>query len=247
MLGGGSISGAATYDIFASTECTADVDGVTLGSQGACAVPKADAFGIYAEGNASVTMAGGAIACMSEDGVSLRNNAALTVNAPSVEIQGVTISHCGCTGFYAEVGKGTAMGATLSHNHWGLIQHSALSSTAATASLFAVANENTFTCNTESEPGACFNAASTLGGADIWNDSGLVLDASEDVWDVVPVGACTCNSQSTGCTCTGWAAGSTSPPDGIEILLTPYSATSTGTPTVVTTGAFAQTPASGCL
>ena len=137
MLGGGSIVGAASSDIFVSIGCTAQVDGFTLGNL-PCAVPKADAFGIYVEGDAAVTTGGGSISCMSQDGVSLRNNTALSVNNPTADIQGTIISHCGCTALYAEVGKATATGVTMSHSHWGLIQRSALSSTATRASLFSV-------------------------------------------------------------------------------------------------------------
>src|SRR5262249_36260426 len=135
------------------------------------------------------------------------------------------------------------------NNHWGAIQRAESSSTSLGDALLVLnggASPNRLTCNNKSEPGACCNASSCQPGFDVWNDSGLPLDASNSLWDIGPPGRCGCDFQEMSCSCSGWPFGDVTPPDNLEILTTPFSASTSGTPTVTTTGYSVVSPASGC-
>jgi hypothetical protein len=231
------IAGAAKHDIFASTGCSiymgSQVYNLALGDQWPCPSSKRDAYGIYAEGNAIVSLVGsGRIGCMTNDGISLRNNAGLTTNTPNVSLSSAawSIAHNGCAGLYAEVGTLSAKNALIESNHWGVVQHSASSGSTALVSLSA--GGNTLACNTSSEPGACSGSGA---GADLFNNSGLPLDASNNKWQDSPITVCNCNSQEASCACT---PGGTTPPDGIDVLNAPLSA---GTPTTTLSNFTAST------
>jgi hypothetical protein len=233
-----NIAGAAKHDIFASTGCSISLGtqaNLGLGDTWPCPTNKRDTYGLYAEGNAIVSLVGaGRASCMTNDGISLRNNAGLSTNAPTVSLGTSSyvwnIAHNGCAGLYAEVGTLSAYHATIESNHWGVVQHSA--SSGATALVNLSSGSNTLACNTSAEPGACSSAGA---GADLFNNSGLPLDASGNKWQDSPITVCNCNSQEASCACT---PGGSTPPDGIDVLNAPLSA---GTPTTTLTNFTAST------
>lgn len=232
---------AAKYGIFAGTGCrtTGNSDAcnsVNLGTiSGPCPSPKTDRFGIYAEGDAQVNVSG-TIRCMSEDGVTLRANAALSTNAPQVTFSSGSLEHSGCNGAYAEVGRLTVFGTNVVYNHTGVVQRSPLSSTDAASAVVNLAGTNnstpamnTFKCNGKAEPGLCCAGSNCPNGYDVWNNSGLPLNATSNYWRAAPVAQCICNEQLQSCACSGSALGQTTPPDGLSVLRSPFQSSSTGT------------------
>jgi hypothetical protein len=234
LSGNQTISKALNYDIFAGMGCRASSIRATLG-QYSCPSPKTDRFGIYAEGDAQLTIGGAVIRCMSEDGITLRSNGNLSVNAPQV-IATVSLAHNGCTGAYAEVGKlVVSNSSSVTYNHWGVVQRSSQSSTTvsdAIVSLPGASGMNTFKCNGKAEPGACCTNGNCPNGGDVWNNSGLPLDATNNYWRAAPVSQCICDTALQSCTCSGSAYGQTTPPDGIDILRSPFQGSNTGTTNV---------------
>ena len=232
-----AISAASVYDVFAGTGCrTAASFVVQLGTMsGTCPSPKTDRFGIYSEGDAQISTSG-TIRCMSEDAISLRANSALTVNAPQVTFSSGALEHSGCTGAYAEVGRLTVFGSNVMYNHTGVVQRSPQSSTDGTNSVVNLAGTNngtaamnTFKCNGKAEPGLCCTSSSCPNGFDVWNNSGLPLDATSNYWRAAPVSQCICDEALQTCTCSGSAYGQTTPPDGLDILRSPFQGSNTGT------------------
>jgi hypothetical protein len=252
-----TIDMASGFGVLASTNCNINY-GVSL-SIGArstsCAPAKNGGYGIYAESNAIVRSVGTNINCMNNDGVSLRSNPALAVNNPTVTIRG-SIRHSGCAGAYAEVGRLRIFGTTVSNNHWGVIQRSANSSVDPTQSLVNLNGtdpgsattifRNTFSCNNQMEPGACCTAGSCPPGYNVWNNSGLPLDAGNNYWEDSPVSVCNCPSSLTSCACAGAAFGQTAPPNDTSVVNSPPSASVTGRPATTITGAALIATPSGC-
>ena len=236
-----TVSGATNADIFASTNCNIGATGSTIGvslgtSSGACLGVKQDNIGIYAEANAKVYV-GGSIRCMNADGISLRA-ASGAQNTPYVFTYGMTIAHSGCNGIYAEVGSMRSYYSTIMQNHWGVLQRSPNASTVATDALINLSGTNNtttyrniFKCNGKSEPGACCTSTSCPSGGDIWNNSGLPLDATDNAWPTGLISKCVCDAALQTCNC---APTATSIPDGVDVLISPYS--SSGNGTVTTTG-----------
>ncbi len=237
---------AGDHAVFAGQGCSisgSSLNGLpmTLGTPPPCPLPKQDMWGLWVEGNATVSGYGN-VTCMSQDGLSLRSNPALATNAPSVTWYGLsdngfgspvlsTIVHNGCAGLYAEAGTLALTYATVSGNHWGAVQRSPDSSP--TPGLITLAGGfNTLTCNTRAEPGACCDGGSCPNGADIWNNSGVLLDASNVTWDDSPVSTCNCNATLQNCTCTGTATGQSTPPDDVSVLNSPYLGSALGVTSV---------------
>jgi hypothetical protein len=238
-LDGLTIAGAAKHDVLASTGCVLQRDAAStyltmqLGDAYPCPSVKRDSYGLYIDSNANVNLDPYqlTISCIDRDGVSVRKSTAQPNNSPTVNLHPyylnptyLTIKHCGCAGVYAETGSVSVVDATLFDNHWGLIQQSDLSSTDPTKAILT-ATANTLACNSSAEPGACCVAGNCPPGGDIFNHSGLPLNASGGSWDQSPIPVCNCNSMVQSCVCTG---GQTSPPDGIGVLNAPLSS---GTPT----------------
>ncbi len=234
-----ALTDTVNFGIFAGTGCRITSAGwapVGVGTMsGACPSPKIGRFGIYAEGDAQVSVSGSTIRCMSEDGISLRANSGLSVNAPQVSFSG-GLEHNGCTGAYAEVGRLTVFGSSVMYNHTGVVQRSPQSSTDASSAVVNLAGTNngssamnTFKCNGKAEPGLCCNGTNCPNGFDVWNNSGLPLDASSNYWRAAPVAQCICNEQLQSCTCSGSAYGQTTPPDGLSVLRSPFQGSNTGT------------------
>jgi hypothetical protein len=233
------VSQAAQAALFASTNCVVGSAKrrvtVQLGQQtGVCPNPKQDRVGLYAESNAQVFVSGW-IRCMNEDGVTLRAGPALPSNAPLVNLDSIKIEHSGCAGAYAEVGSLRVTNSTIDANHWGIVQRSPNSSTDATAALVNLAGigsdttevRNVFKCNGKNQPGACCTASSCPNGGDIWNNSGLPLDATYNSWSAAPIGKCLCDATQQNCSCTGAGTGQTTPPDGLGVLRSPLDSTQT--------------------
>ena len=246
ISGGLSISNAAKADFFASTNCTTGPSftlTLLLGGSGACPVPKQDTIGVYAESNASLALAGSYIRCMNEDGIALRAAAGQATTGPAVTVNGITLQHNGCAAAYAEVGSLKMQSASIVENHWGVIQRSPNSSTVATDSLVnlsGASGANAFLCNGKSEPGACCTSASCPNGGDVWNNSGLILNAISNQWSTVPVSECICpDTTLTGCTCT--TAAQTTPNDGIGVLMSPYQTSGNGAVTITNPAKIANT------
>jgi hypothetical protein len=123
---------------------------------------------------------------------------------------------------------------TISDNHWGVIQQTSATGTTGLVNLSnGGANPNSIYCNSKSAPGAYCTANSCPNGANVWNDSALPLAAENNYWADSPLSRCTCDSTLANCTCTGSAFGDTTPPDGVDVLSTPF--VSGGTAGVVTT------------
>jgi hypothetical protein len=165
---------------------------------------------------------------MTEDGITLRSNPDAAVNSPSVTFKG-TIRNTGCVGAYAEVGTLNITGSTIQDNHFGVVQRSALSSTDAADALITLVGPNTFKCNGKAEPGLCCTTEDCPNGVDIWNNSGLPLNATNNFWSSSPVSQCRCDENQENCACSGSAVGETTPPDGLGVLRSPYAGSDTGT------------------
>ncbi len=242
LAGGWTISSAANADIFAGYNCATAANGyiqVNLGTNsGACPSPKQDQIGLYAESNASITLYASNIRCMNEDGITLRAASGSTTNAPSVIANAVTLQHNGCNGAYAEVGSLRIYSSNIFENHWGVVQRSSLSSATLTDALVNLAGlnntsdvHNTFKCNGKSEPGKCCTSASCPNGGDVWNNSGLPLDATNDYWSSAPPSECLCTDAAlTSCQCQ--PAVSAPPPDGLGVLMSPYQSSGTRVATI---------------
>jgi hypothetical protein len=230
-----TINQAAKADAFASTNCTTGASGnltLSLGTtSGVCPSPKLDKIGVYAESNARLSLYGSNIRCMDEDAVTLRAGANLATNAPSVSVDVSNLEHSGCVGAYAEVGTLRMTRTLVAGNHWGVVERSGNSSTVASDAMVNLSGmnntsdvHNSFKCNGKSERGACCTASSCPNGGDIWNNSGLPLDATYDYWSVAPIPKCLCDSNQQNCTCTGSAQGQTTPPDALGVLRAPLQA-----------------------
>jgi len=245
---------AAKYDIFAGTGCvlsqwnTSSAMSLALGETTCLG---SDRFGLYMEGDAKASGVTFTINCMTQDGISLRANAALAINAPTLAVlpgQKSSVKNCGCAGTYAEVGKISLTNTTISRNHWGVIQRSALASGDADLALVnlnglnaATAAPNIIACNGRSEPGLVCPGLGAAPGFGVWNNSGLPLNADNNQWDSSPVGKCACDSTLATCTCTGAAAGNVSPPDKTAVVISPVNA---GDPAgTVTFANYAAAPA----
>jgi hypothetical protein len=226
----------ANYDVFASRGCSVAASPgsayLRLGEQLApsCPNPKRDNYGIYAEGNASVTPYFIQTECQNQDGVSLHSNASLSTNAPIVTVpNGSLIESSGCYGIYAEVGTLSALGTTITHNHWGVVQRSLAGSTDPTKALIDLNGAsgtstypNTITCSGSREPGACCTSSNCPPGYGIWNNSGLPLQADNDKFDSSPPTLCSCDSNLANCVCSGFqGTPPTQPVDGMAIVNSP--------------------------
>jgi hypothetical protein len=220
--------------IYASTNCqvgSSQYGGISLGSSLPCPSPKRDGDGIVADSNAIVTV-DGSVECMSGDGIALRANSAVAVNNPQVTMEIACswengscypsyLGHNGCAGGYADCGKLTLDGVQLVHNHWGAHQKS--SAAASTDPSLALVHVTTTTsipsrlaCATAAEPGRCCVAGDCAPGANVFNESALVLAASGDQWPDSPLRLCTgCNAALQSCAC---STGGTTPPDGIDVM-----------------------------
>jgi hypothetical protein len=239
--GSWNVSSAANADIFAGYNCITTQNSYIvpyLGqSSGACPNPKQDQVGLYAESNANVTLYAGSIRCMNEDGITLRAASGSTTNAPTVLASTVTLQHNGCNGAYAEVGSLRIYSSNILGNHWGVLQRSALSSTTASDALVNLSGlnnnsdvHNVFKCNGKAEPGKCCTTGSCPNGGDVWNNSGLPLDASNDYWSSSPPSQCLCtDSALTSCTC---QPAQSTPPDGLGVLMSPYQSSGTRPATI---------------
>jgi hypothetical protein len=234
-LGNLAISGAASYGVFAGMGCRFNVPVLSVGTASGPCSTKTDRFGIYAEGDAQVNVSG-TIRCMSEDGITLRANATLSTNVPQVTFSSGSLEHSGCNGAYAEVGRLTVFGTNVVYNHTGVVQRSPLSSTDAASAVVNLAGTNnstpamnTFKCNGKAEPGLCCAGSNCPNGYDVWNNSGLPLNATSNYWRAAPVAQCICNEQLQSCACSGSALGQTTPPDGLSVLRSPFQSSSTGT------------------
>lgn len=228
---------AAKYDIFAGTGCvlsqfgSSDALDLALGET-KCAGN--DNFGLYMEGDAKASGVAFTINCMTQDGISLRANSALAANAPTFVVYAGSknsVKYCGCAGVYAEVGKINLTNTTISHNHWGVIQRSALAANDPNAALVnlngmnaSTAAPNIISCNGKGEPGAVCPGLADAPGFGIWNNSGLPLNADNNQWDSSPVGKCVCDSALATCTCTGAAAGNATPLDKTSVVISPVNA-----------------------
>jgi hypothetical protein len=238
-----TIHHAGAHDIFAGDGCTARSIELALGVAAPCPATRPDDYGLWLEGGAFVSWFG-TISCMNHDGVSLRNNGTST-STPYVANLNGTISHCGCAGLYAEIGTASVYATTFTHDHWGVLQRTA-ATTGTIINLNAGTNgANTFTCNSETEPGACCTSSSCPRGFDVWNDSSLALDASGNHWDDAPPSHCTCNAMLASCACTGAAAGMTTPPSDTSVVDSPHVSGAAGVTN--TANATAVSPASGCF
>ncbi|MFI5298605.1 MAG: hypothetical protein ACHREM_10945 [Polyangiales bacterium] len=244
-----AFDGGGTYGVFAGHGCTLGVDPSIVGlkytvNASGCPLSGVLEFGVWATESAHVTL-NGAIGCVASDGLSLRSSVAYATESPTVAAPfGLIVRGAGCSGLYVETGAANLASATISHAHYGVTQRSALASVAATAPSISLAGLPVdpahgidFACNGSSNPGACCVAGSCPPGADIFNNSGLPLDARFSTFTSTPA-TCTCNAALTSCTCTGSAAGSATPPDGIAVINAPLSA---GTPTTDVSGAFVVT------
>jgi hypothetical protein len=249
-----TVQRAAKYDIFAGTGCvlsqwnSGDALDPVLGETKCVGN---DRFGLYMEGDAKASGVKFTVNCMTQDGIALRANSALVSNAPTFNIyagSANSVKYCGCAGIYAEVGKMALTGTTISHNHWGVIQRSALAANDADSALVnlngmnaAAAAPNIISCNGKGEPGAVCPGLGDSPGFGIWNNSGLPLNADNNQWDSSPVGKCVCDSALATCTCTGAAAGNTIPLDKTSVVISPVNA---GDPAgTVTFASYAAAPA----
>ena len=253
------ITGAQRYGMYIGNGCSMNIVAYgpwvagqiafTLGAEWAsggglapCPTTRAGDIGIYMEGNGSlnVTTDGNStqnlpISCLNGDAI------VLAAGSPNLNLAGtgwggfgVTISKNGGAGLRVLAGTANVSGTIITDNHWGVIQQTSAAGTTGLVNLSnGGSNPNQIYCNGKSEPGAYCTSASCPNGANLWNDSALPLAAAHNYWANSPPSACTCNSVLASCTCTGAAAGDTTPPDGIDVLSTPF--VSGGTAGVVTT------------
>jgi hypothetical protein len=240
---------AATYAVFAGHGCTVGGSFNSVrGFFGTGSGPTCDlGWPIWAEDDATVYVGNLQILCARNDGVSLHPSPSGGAGTPSVFLDGAAITYAGCSGVRVDAGHARLRETSISYNRWGVYQHSALSSSDpvqalvdaagdGTCSMFTGSCLNRFTLNNYAGSTAiCCPAGSPCAPpADIVNQSGLPLIARGDTIGKCPASACTCNSALASCTCTGAAAGNTTPPAaGVIMLLAPLTS---GTPTIDTTG-----------
>jgi hypothetical protein len=163
-------------------------------------------------------------------------------NDPQIEVSTTHIEHSSCVGAYAEVGWIRMYSSSVMYSHWGVVERSSVSSTNPDDAIVDLAGVdsysnpamNTFKCNGRAEPGKCCTGSSCQNGGDVWNNSGLPLNATNNYWRAAPVSQCLCNEALQSCICSGSAYGQTTPPDGIDVLRAPFQGSNTGT--VDTTG-----------
>jgi hypothetical protein len=168
----------------------------------------------------------------------------VTVNTGNFIGNATTLHNNGCAGVRAEAGSLTMCDTTITDNHWGVIQQTGTAPTVISGVPQGIVNmnactasstfyPNTLYCNGKSEPGACCTSTSCPNGANIWNDSPQPILATNNYFGDSPVGVCTCNSALASCSCTGPAFGDTTPPDDLDVLISPF--TSSGSTGAVTT------------
>jgi hypothetical protein len=247
-----TVQRAAKYDILAGNGCVLSPTSSSLTlALGEAKCVGNDSIGLYMEGNAKASGVKFTINCMTQDGISLRSNSALASNAPTFNVYaGSTnsVKYCGCAGIYAEVGKMALTGTTISHNHWGVIQRSALAANDADSALVnlngmnaSAAAPNIIACNGKGEPNAVCPGLGDSPGFGIWNNSGLPLNADNNQRDSSPVGKCVCDSSLATCTCTGAAAVNKTAVDKTSVVISPANA---GDPAgTVTFANYAAAPA----
>ncbi|MFO0584960.1 MAG: hypothetical protein U0229_22015 [Anaeromyxobacter sp.] len=254
-----ALESAGNRLLYASTNCVVGQHPTPLVSPalilgpetGACTTPRPFQFGIYAEGNADIYVSVLHARCAGVDGVSLRQNGALAVNAPIVTIgseAGGTfidsyVTDSGCAGLYAEVGTARVFRTAFLRNQWGVYQSSLLESSAPGSQLIdltgrdlsgARSHPNTLACNARSGAGLCALAGQ---GGDVWNQSGLPLLAPNNYWDHSPLSRCqACDTNLQSCACTGAAFGLTTPPDGVDVVTSKFNASSSSVGNVDVSG-----------
>ncbi|MFI5299999.1 MAG: hypothetical protein ACHREM_18070 [Polyangiales bacterium] len=258
------ITGATRYGVYAGPGCNLTGASPSPGSgfegsigPATCDATRPDGIGIYLEGNAAMEIGWGAqsvISCMNGDGIVLANNAALT-GSPSLTLSGyspITIRNNGGAGIRALAGLVTAYNTTITGNHWGVVQQSSASSTDPSKALIdltgmsnytaGLISPNTIYCNGKTEAGEYCTAGSCPNGANVWNNSGLPLLVQNTYWADSPLSKCLWDSVHSKYACTGSAAGSTTPPDQIDILTSPFTTGATAG-SVDFTGALVLTTA----
>jgi hypothetical protein len=228
---------ASEYGLFASTGCkvmknAAEVEPshplntveVAIGDFYDHPGAKKMGTGVHAESDAVVVLRG-SIHNANGNAIELKRGEGITVNRPQVSVYDMPIEHAGCAGAYAEVGRIDLHGVSFDHVHYGIIQRSSAASQDPEASLFELQSPYfNSACIGKAEPGTCCTSASCLPGAAIWNNSGLPLTVVNAGLPGGSFDQCTCNAQLQNCTCTGSAAGRTTPPDGIDVINSPLTA-----------------------
>jgi hypothetical protein len=241
---------SARYGLFASTGCSATGSfrvGPNINLTSPCPLPRPIEHGVWLEGTAVADLTIQVI-CSAGDGVSLRTNPLLPVNAPIATVTQSFLARNGCAGIYAETGRVTVRNTTIRSNHFGVYASSTLGGS---NPLLAPINlnggggftRNTILCNQAQTNGLCSVGTFASRGFDVFNNTGFLLDASNTNWGFLPMGRCDCDSTLTTCSCAGAAFGLLSPPDGLAILNAPLLAGSPTTPSVITTNfALASNP-----
>jgi hypothetical protein len=241
-----AFDGAGTYGVFAGHGCSLGVDPSSSGFQysvnpSGCPSAGELQYGVWLEEDSVMTF-DGAINCVNSDAVSLRVSAAYPTEAPAFSAPfGLQIDGAGCSGIYVESGLASAPLGSIMHAHWGITLHSSLTASGPSAPSTSFAGNGlspgktmSFSCNGSFNAGACCVAGDCPPGSDIFNNSGLPLDARFSTFTSAPA-VCSCNASLASCTCTGSAAGSATPPDGVAVIDAPLT---TGTPTTDVSGAF---------
>ena len=234
------VTGKGSIGAWASTNCVfTPTSGSYFGissSSAACAT-KNLVEGVRADANAIVTLTSAFVGCTLGDGVALRTNAAVPINAPTVTLNGSDIRDSGCSGVYVEAGKLGGNTNKFHHNHWGVLYRSALASGTAPIALNGVSTattkHNRFYCNGKAEPGNCCTGDNCPSGYNVWNNSGQKLDLSYNEWTDGPVVQYGCDANLQACQCVASTTCESPPPDGAKVVNSPFAQ---GTPTAVTDG-----------
>jgi hypothetical protein len=220
-----AISGSSRYGLYAGHGCSITCGSSTFGPS-TCQATRPDGVGVYVEGTGFAYLQSAVVSCMNGDGAVAANNVALS-GTPTLTIDGTTVRNNGGAGVRGESGTVTVFGSTVTANHWGAIQQSGATGSVGIVNLAGynatnVAAPNTFYCNGKTEPGAYCTPSSCPNGANVWNNSALPLAAKNDYWANSPLTKCSCSNALASCTCSGGAAGDTTPPDVLDVLVSPY-------------------------
>lgn len=230
LAGKGCVSAYSSYTI-----------GVDPGTNKPCPSPRPVQYGAWVESNASFTCSQCKVKCADVDGISLRSSPLETKNAPTVSVSGARLQYNGCAGLYAEVGRATVAGSYVQNNHFGAYVNSPNSSVDPGEAPVGLnlgplsSHGNHFRCNNATrKEGACSTGAFADKGFDVFNNSGYTIDAANNYWVDSPVSKCLCDSSLANCSCSGWPAGQTTPPDNLSVLNAPLLPSTTGVPSVLT-------------
>jgi hypothetical protein len=253
-----SIAGAGRYGLYVGNGCSLSLSVASPLSVGpaTCSTPT-DNIGVYMEGNGTLSVdtyssdsGSMTISCMNGDAIVLADNASLP-GSPTLTLSGakmttLAVTRNGGAGLRVLAGSATVSGATIANNHWGVIQQTGATGTTGLVDLSnGGTSPNSIYCNSSLAPGAYCTAGSCPYGANVWNDSAATLNASNNYWADSPPSKCTWNNALASFKCTGSASGDTTPPDGVDVLVTPSLDGGT-VGAVMTTGSLLMTTTPTC-